>query len=533
MNHRFKFIMALLAFAVIAPVLPATSKGQENTEYGVGALESGTKTGAYDSAFGYDALNHDTTGGYNTATGVNALIDDTAGSFNTATGVNALFSNTTGMADTANGQGTLTENTSGSYDTAVGSQALHLNTTGTGNAAYGYQALYSCTTDSGVTATGYQALYSDSTLYGSSPSGNTADGYQALFSTAGYGTFNTATGYQALRLNTTGQSSTADGYQALCKATNAFGNTATGCQAMMSDTTGSYSLADGFNALYKNTSGNGNTALGFEALTNNTVGSGNMAAGQATLALNTTGTGNTGSGASALFFNTSGSYNTALGYESGSNLSTGSNNIDIGDYNAAEEQSDDNVGESNTIRIGETDNPTQNACYIAGIENDTVSGGAPVYVTMGGLLGVKSSSRRYKQDIKTMGDASEVLLSLRPVSFKYKPEIDPKGLPQFGLVAEEVEKASPALVVHDKDGKPYTVRYEAVNAMLLNEFLKEHEKVSRMGATIAEQQKVLQGALSQIKSLTASLKEQASLLEKVSAQMQVMKAKPEVVSDGN
>jgi len=186
----------------------------------------------------------------------------------------------------------------------------------------------------------------------------------------------------------------------------------------------------------------------------------------------------------------------------------------------------------------------QTATYIAGIENDTISGGAAVFITTGGLLGVESSSRRYKQDIKTMGDASDVLLSLRPVTFQYKPEIDPKGLSQFGLVAEEVEKVSPALVVHDKEGKPYTVRYEAVNAMLLNEFLKQHGKVSKLEATVAKQAKQIASHeqtnaeqaktfTQQISSLTASLKEQASLLQKVSAQIQVTRSAPQVVSNNN
>ena len=132
-----------------------------------------------------------------------------------------------------------------------------------------------------------------------------------------------------------------------------------------------------------------------------------------------------------------------------------------------------------------------------------------------------------------MGNASDVLLSLRPVTFQYKPEIDPKGLPQYGLVAEDVEKACPSLVVHDKDGKPYTVRYEAVNAMLLNEFLKQHDKVGKLEATVVQQQKDFATAITQqqqeISSLKASLKEQASLLQKVSAQVQVMQPAPQVV----
>ena len=481
MNAPFKFITALVAAAEVLMVLPTTSKALDNTYYGTGALQSGTSKASYDSAFGFDALFHNTTGAYNTGIGVNALVNDTTGNFNTATGVNTLQSDTTGGSNTADGEAALSSNTTGGANTAIGSQALHLNTTGTGNVAEGYQALYSNTNGEENTATGVYALY-----------GNTN------------GSFNTACGYDALLDNTSGTGNTGLGIASLELNTSGFYNTAIGNVALYSNVTGAENAAIGVYALYKNATGGENTASGFEALYSNSNGSYNTA-----------------NGGGALSANTTGINNIAIGYLAGSNITSGSNNIDIGDVSGMF-GADDAPGESDVIRIGDTKGPTQTACYIAGIENDKISGGAAVYITTGGQLGVETSSRQYKQDIKEMGDSSDVLLSLKPVSFKYKPEIDPKGLPQYGLVAEDVEKACPGLVVHDKDGKPYTVRYQAVNAMLLNEFLKEHEKVSKLETAYAQQQQ-------QISTLTATLKEQASLLQKVNAQLQLMKPGPQVV----
>ena len=156
-----------------------------------------------------------------------------------------------------------------------------------------------------------------------------------------------------------------------------------------------------------------------------------------------------------------------MGANAGSNLTTGSNNIDIGSAGSA--------GESGKIRIGKQG--TQNGAFIAGIAGVAVTG-TPVVVNANGKLGVATSSARFKEQIKPLNDASEAILKLKPVSFRYKEEVNPDKAPQFGLVAEEVEKVDPQLVVHDEEGKPFTVRYEAVNAMLLNEFLKEHRKVA-------------------------------------------------------
>jgi len=200
--------------------------------------------------------------------------------------------------------------------------------------------------------------------------------------------------------------------------------------------------------------------------------------------------------------NTSGSFNVALGDHAGFNLTTGSNNIEIGNRGVA--------GEASTIRIGMQE--TQTVTYIAGISGVTVAGGVGVIIDTNGHLGTVTSSERFKDEVKPMDKASEVILALKPVTFRYKHHLDPAGIPQFGLVAEEVEKVNPDLVARDAEGRIYTVRYEAVNAMLLNEFLKEHRNVQKLEATVAQQQK-------EIQALTANLKEQASQIQKVSAQL--------------
>jgi uncharacterized coiled-coil protein SlyX len=273
------------------------------------------------------------------------------------------------------------------------------------------------------------------------------------------------------------------------------GNTAEGTNALFSLTTGTNNTAIGFSALNNNTTGNFNTANGFSALQNNTTGSSNTANGDGALNNNTTGISNTASGDGALFQNTTGGNNIALGSNAGALLTTGSNNIDIGNIGVA--------GESNTIRIG-TNNGTQKHTFIAGISGKTVAGGVGVVVDSKGHLGTTTSSERFKEAIKPMDKASEAILALKPVTFRYKKDLDPDGIPQFGLIAEQVEKVNPDLVVRDADGKINTVRYEAVNAMLLNEFLKEHRKVQEQEATIrqlssivAEQQKVFGARLNE------------------------------------
>jgi hypothetical protein len=316
--------------------------------------------------------------------------------------------------------------------------------------------------------------------------------------------------------NTTGVRNTANGFAALNSNTTGERNTATGRAALTFNTTGNNNTADGHDALFSNGSGIRNTATGSFALFSNTTGPDNTAIGYFALFSNTTGNSNTASGYDALLNNTTGIGNIALGNFAGANLTTGDNNIDIGNQGVA--------GEAGTIRIGVVG--TQTATYIAGIMGKTVPRSTPVFINANGQLGTVTSSARFKDEIKPMDKVSEALLALRPVTFRYKPELDPNGIPQFGLVAEEVEKVNPDLVVRDADGKPYTVRYDAVNAMLLNEFLKEHRKVEELKkdfqATVAQQQK-------EIQALTSTVKEQTAQIQKVSAQLELNKPAPQTV----
>jgi hypothetical protein len=366
-------------------------------------------------------------------------------------------------------------------NTAEGEDALFSLTTGTDNTAIGFNALYSNTTGDSNTATGSGALVSNTTGIR-----NTANGFAALGSNT-TGERNTATGRAALTFNTTGNHNTADGQNALFSNSTGIQNTATGSFAMVFNTTGNQNTAEGYGAMLFNTTGNQNTGTGYFAVYQNT-----------------TGNNNTGHGYSALLNNTTGVGNIALGSFAGSNLTTGDNNIDIGNQGVADE--------ANTIRVGTQG--TQTKTFIAGISGAGVMGVA-VKINAAGQLGTAPSSGRFKTEIKPMDKASEAILALKPVSFRYKREIDPDSTPQFGLVAEDVEKVNPDLVARDAEGKIYTVRYDAVNAMLLNEFLKEHRKNEEQERSIARQQK-------QIEALTAGL-------QKVSAQLEVSKAAPQTV----
>jgi hypothetical protein len=342
---------------------------------------------------------------------------------------------------------------------------------------------------------------------------NTVLGDDALINVT-LGIDNTAIGFQALQFDTIGTENTAVGYLTLNQNTSGNANTAMGFDALFSNTNGFANTANGAGALMNNTIGSENTAMGEAALLNSTSGSKNTALGSDALLSNTTGIKNTASGWNALSRNTTGDNNIALGQLAGVNLTTGNGNIDIGNVGVA--------GEGKTIRIGTTG--TQTNTFIAGISGATVPTGVPVIVDTTGHLGTTTSSARYKEAVKPMDKASEAILALKPVTFRYKKQLDPEGIPQFGLVAEQVEKVNPDLVARDEQGKPYTVRYEAVNAMLLNEFLKEHRTVQEQGATITRQRKDFETAIAQqqkqIEALTATVKEQASQIQKVSAQLE-------------
>ena len=226
---------------------------------------------------------------------------------------------------------------------------------------------------------------------------------------------------------------------------------------------------------------------------------------------NTSGSGNTANGYQALQNNITGSRNIALGLNAGADLTTGSDNIDIGNRGVA--------GESDTIRIGTV---RQTATYITGIRGAIVSSGAAVIVGADGHLGTVVSSARFKEAIKPMGKMSKANLAVKPVTFQYKKEVDPDGAPQFGLVAEDVARINPDLVLRDAEGKVYTVRYEAVNAMFLNEFLKEHKTVQELKSVVAKQEAITTQQQKQIEALTAGLR-------KVSAQLEVSKTGPQTV----
>jgi Chaperone of endosialidase len=332
---------------------------------------------------------------------------------------------------------------------------------------------------------------------------NTFLGEDALLSNSG--TLNTAVGYLALKENVFGTWSTAVGAYALINSTSSMQNTAVGAfamqdnqssqlntavgaSAMQSNTTGDSNTALGWSALLSNQTGNANTVAGLQALMGNTTGSSNAAFGVNTLLFNQTGNDNTALGTNALLNNT-GSSNIAIGESAGSALTTGKNNIDIGNAGTA--------GESAKIRIG---NKAHKNIFVAGISGVTVAGGVGVIVDTSGHLGTVTSSKRYKEAVKPMNDASDELLSLKPVTFRYKKELDPHVIPQFGLVAEDVAKVDPDLVARDEEGKPYSVRYEAMNAMLLNEFLKEHREVEELQATVEEMKEKLQKVSARLKA---------------------------------
>ena len=339
------------------------------------------------------------------------------------------------------------------FNTAEGQNALLHLTTGTANTGVGWVSLENVTTGGFNTGVGAGTLVLNS------------------------GDQNTATGAAALLLNTAGNFNTANGALALLNNTIGGGNTAVGSSAL------------------KNNTGNSNTAIGERALLNSTTGEVNTAVGSLALSANTTGNFNTAIGDSALYFNTTGDFNIAMGASAGLNVATASNVIAIG-----------NVGAD-----------VSNSCFIGNIRGKTTAqnNAVPVLIDSAGQLGTTSSSRRYKREIKPMDHTSEAILGLKPVTFHYKS--DATGTPQFGLIAEEVAEVNPDLVVRDEKGEIYTVRYEAVNAMLLNEFLKEHRTVQR-------QQK-------EIDALKAELKEQALLIQKVSDKVELNRFAPQTVAN--
>ncbi len=330
-------------------------------------------------------------------------------------------------------------------------------------------------------------------------SGNTGLGWRSLFLDS-TGSFNTGVGGGALALNN-GDSNTAVGAAALLLNTGGSLNTATGTDALVHNDTGSENTANGAFALFNNTGGGHNNAVGAFALSDNVDGTINNALGDAALASNLSGNGNTAIGDEALDLSTTGSDNVAVGDEAGNSIIDGDNSVALGAAAGTGV-----VHASNVIAVGANvaGEDVSNTTWIGNVYGVTTQSGttAPVIVSDSGQLGTVASSERFKKDIATMDEASEAILSLRPVTFHYKSDV--KDFPQFGLIAEEVAKVNPALVLPDKEGKPYTVRYDAVNAMLLNEFLKEHRRVEEQQATITQLKKDFGATIAQLTARLAN-----------------------------
>ena len=340
--------------------------------------------------------------------------------------------------------------------------------------------------------------------------GNTGIGWYSLY-LVGSGNYNTGVGAGTLVRNTA-DSNTAVGAAALLLNTSGTENTAVGTDALVHNASGSVNSAFGAFALFNATGGN-NTAIGDRALLNNTGGGSNTAVGQAAMLNNTTGGSNIAIGVQALGNNDSGSGNIVLGNVSGGGITTANNVICIGNLPA-----------------GNVDNRT----YIGNISSTTVSGAGTDAVTVNlttGLLGHLTSSRRYKEEIQPMNNASETLYRLKPVTYRYKKDIDVTQSLDYGLVAEEVAEVDPGLAIRDASGQIESVRYTAINAMLLNEFLKEHKKVEEQDRQIREQEATITQLKQGMEVVVAQLKHQAAEIQRVSAQFKMSKPASKVVMD--
>jgi hypothetical protein len=428
-------------------------------------------------------------GGYpggNTAEGQNALFSLSTGVYNSAVGIYSLESNATGNFNTATGAGALFA-TIADENTATGAGALFSNGTGEANVAHGAFALFNNTSGSNNTATGPEALFTNK-----SGEGNTATGAQTLFFNDGdpdneEASFNSAFGNGALFGNTTGEANSAFGSSALIANETGNFNTAVGDEALLNNIDGSTNTVVGITALGNNTSGFENTAIGHQALINCNTGSGNV----------------------------------GIGPEAGFTVTTASNVICIG-----------NVGGENI----------DNSCYVANIYSNIqpVIGTDPDYVTIAsnGKLGrsnLNGSSRRFKHDIQSMDKASEVIFALEPVSFHYNREYDATQRISFGLIAEDVAQVDSDLVGRNKKGEPDSVRYEQINAMLLNEFLKEHKKVQQLELGLAQQRNHFDATIAELKkeieSVVARSQGRDAIIQRVSAQVELNRAAPRTVAN--
>jgi trimeric autotransporter adhesin len=306
-------------------------------------------------------------------------------------------------------------------------------------------------------------------------------------------------------------------------SSDSYANTAMGTDALLNlPVSAAYNTsvgntAAGDDALYNNSTGANNTAVGYMALFSNTTGKGNEAHGVNALYSNTTGIRNIGMGSNALYDNATGSYNIAVGFDAGYNVTNGSNNIEIGTPGSS--------GDNDTIQIGVQD--TQTSTSIAGIYGTPVSGSA-VYVTSTGRLGVQASSERFKTDIATMPELSTKLHQLRPVTFHYKT--DPKGVRQFGLIAEEVDKVYPELVIRDEKGQIQGVHYEELAPMLLREVQKQQSVLQRQEAELHAQQAMLKSQSVKIDELTVQAAELSDLKKELRAALLQLKSKEHLIA---
>ena len=404
---------------------------------------------------------------------------------NTAMGTDALAKLSDGKFNTASGSSALNSNTSGAANTASGVSALNSNTTGNQNTASGFWALFSNTTGSFNTASGNRALFSNTT-----------------------GNDNTASGSAALFLNTTGSNNTASGSFALFDNTKGHDNSASGFAALESNTTGNFNTAFGSWALVSNTRGDANTALGGSALSNNSTGNRNVAVGY-----------------HALFDDTAGRSNTAIGAFAGRRI-TGNDNVDIANTGFA--------GESQTMRLGTQGsegviNSGVTRTFVAGINGVTTGrAGVAVVIDSRGQLGTISSSRRYKQDIRPMADASERLMKLQPVTFRYQePDAAGEQPIQYGLIAEDVAEVFPELVVLNENGQPESVAYHLLPALLLNEMEKEHRLNQLRAEQLAQLQSQVASQASQLAEISA-LKQQLAEVRELLAALQPQTKKLQV-----
>jgi hypothetical protein len=407
-------------------------------------------------------------GSFNTAIGAYTLWQNESGNGNTVVGYTAMYWSTTGWQNTAVGNQSLNQNRTGTWNTAIGQNSLIGNTTGSNNTGSGIDAGACSTTASNNTATGAFALSGGGvytlnvpwpTCPGSGATGgyNTTTGAYSMFNNL-TGTNNTATGYQTLQANTSGSNNVAAGDGALFSNTNGASNTASGHHALYSNTTGYHQTGDGAGTLFSNSTGDNNVGLGYEAL----------------------------------FSNTTGSNNIAVGVNAGYLLTYGSNNIDIGNEGVA--------GESGAIRIGAVGTNTD--VFIAGITGSKVTGSA-VYVTSSGQLGVLASSERYKMEVASMGSGSDKLAELRPVTFRLKTDLSRER--QYGLIAEEVAKVYPELVIRGPSGAIEGVRYEELSPMLLNEAQQQRRKIDEQAQEITVLQKQLADVLRRGDEMQAAL----------------------------